>query len=85
VCVSSQYHRIGDIADEKLIETDYPGLSRNIGCDMVQWIFDISQHFESRVYIGHHAVKMNAHFVIDRQGIEKQIHQESLAATDIPP
>ncbi len=82
---ATQNHRVGDIANEKLIEAEYLGLSCDIGCDFVEWVLNISKRFQPPVYVSHHAVKVNPSFFLQWQGLKKQVHQKRLAAADIAP
>ena len=71
---STENHRVANVADEKFVKAQYLGFRCDTFCDRVQWVFDIIQAPQSIMYVVHHAVKMDALFLLDVQAFKEQIH-----------
>ena len=80
-----QDHRIADIADEKLVKADNPGLCREAIADTFEGVFLAFQFAEFAVHALHKTMKMHAQLALEGQTIVERIHQVGFAAPHPTP
>jgi hypothetical protein len=79
-----QDHRIGDVADEELVEAQHAVLARHLGRDDVERVALRAQGSETRVHVLHIAMKVLA-MRRDAGVSMKQVEQERLPASHATP
>ncbi len=75
-----QDHRIGDIRDVKLIETDETETARDAAAKLVQGVDGALEVLQFPVHLAHELVEVQSRLAGERDGLEKAVHQEALAA-----
>ncbi len=78
-------HRIRDVRDEKLVETQHARLARDVIRHVLERRLAVAELFELVVHVVHEAVKVAASFGFERQALEEQVHEPGLAAPDAAP
>ena len=71
--------------DEKLVEAEHAGFGGHVAGDRGERVLDIPQRAQPLVHVLHDAMEVRAAFSLERQRLEKEIHQEGLAAADAAP
>ena len=83
----AQNHRIGDIVDLELIEAKQSRFGRDLFRKRRDWIGNVGMRplvgMKLRMDVLHEAVEMNPPLAGHLCGLEEQVHQHGLAATDI--
>jgi len=69
----------------KLVEADHPCLGGELAGDDLERIGCVPQRAEAGVNPAHDPVEVVAELVVERQGIEEQVHQQRLAAANATP
>src|SRR5210317_2268043 len=82
---AAQDHRIADIADEKFVKAKYARLLGNADRNLVERVLDETQGFHALMHVVHHAMKVDAFFLLDIEALVKQVHEERLASADATP
>ncbi len=87
---AAEDHGVGNVGDVKFVETQQPGFFRDClggagdrvrsGIAVLRFL---PKHMNALVHVGHELVEMHTPLAFDRTGLEKQIHQQRLAATDL--
>jgi len=81
----AQDHRIGDVADDELVEANDAGpVGETVG-HAVERVCKLFELAEIRVHRGHETMEMPAYLVLEGQRAIKEIHEHGLAAADAPP
>ena len=78
-------HRIADVQHEEFIQAQHARLFGNAFGDLGQRVCGPRQGAQLGMDALHEAMKVDTALGINRQPVEKQIHQEGLAATDTAP
>ena len=77
-----QDHRVGDVRDVKLIETDETETARNATPEFVQGVDGTLEVLQFPVHLAHELMKVQSRLAGERDGLEKAVHQEALATPD---
>ena len=78
-------HRIGDVGDEKFIETQHLCLCSEVGRNLFQGVGRAGKISQLMMNTLHEPVKMHSQPFISRQALVEQIHQQRFASTDPTP
>ena len=81
----AQYHRIGNVGDEELIEAQHTGTRGNAPRHELERSLAVLGAAELRMHAAHEAIKMTAlaRHAPDRG--EERVHEQGLAAADAAP
>ena len=80
-----QDHRIADIADEKLVKADNPGLRREAIADTFEGVLLAFQFPEFAVQALHKTMKVHAQLALEGQTIVERVHQVGFTAPHPTP
>ena len=81
---SANDHRVGDVGDLQLVETEQRRRPRHLVGDDVDRILGLlrPRRIDAAMHLLHEGVEMHPAFRLDRRLGEEQIHQHGFAATD---
>src|SRR5438309_1914528 len=75
-------HRIADIADEKLVETEHARLRGEMRSNRDERILMALEFVQLGVHAAHETMEVQAQLRFERQRFEEQVDQKRLAAAD---
>ncbi len=82
---AAEEHRVGDIADKKLVKTDHQGLRCYAVSHLLKGILLPRQFRQVIVHSLHEAVEMHPEFGFKGQAFIKHVHQVGLATANPAP
>ena len=78
-------HRVGDVGDVELVEAQHPRPLGEPIRDDAQRVLALGQRVQLPVHELHEAVEMHSQLRVETNGVDEQIDEMSLAASDPAP